>query len=109
MVKRVVEKFVMQLEAQLSDRNVTFELSDEATDWIVEKGYDRLYGARPMARVIQESIKQPLADELLFGDLAKGGHVLVKVTDGELDFDITPTDKASPPKKKPKVKEEIES
>ena len=95
-VKLIVNKFVMQLEAQLSDRNVTFELSDDATDWIVEKGYDRHYGARPMARVIQDSIKQELADELLFGKLVKGGHVLVKVKDGKLDFDITP----SPPKKK---------
>jgi ATP-dependent Clp protease ATP-binding subunit ClpA len=108
-IKRVVEKFVMQLEAQLSDRNVTFELSDEATDWIVKKGYDRLYGARPMSRVIQDYIKKPLADELLFGGLAKGGHVLVKLTDGVLDFEIQPTDKASRPRKnKPKVSEKID-
>ena len=110
-IKRVVEKFVMQLEAQLSDRNVTFELSDDATAWIVEKGYDRLYGARPMSRVIQDHIKQPLADELLFGDLAKGGHVLVKEKDGELVFDLTPSEKSKKPKgsKKntPKVTEEI--
>ena len=107
-VKRVVEKFVMQLEAQLSDRDVTFELSDEATDWIVTKGYDRLYGARPMARVIQDHIKQPLADELLFGGLANGGHVVVQVREGALDFDITPSDKIAKPKsKKPKISEEI--
>lgn len=109
-VKLVVEKFVMQLEAQLSDRNVTFELTDEATDWIVEKGYDRHYGARPMSRVIQDNIKQPLADELLFGELAKGGHVLVKVKDGELSFDLTPAEKKSKPKgrkRKPKVDEQV--
>ncbi len=113
-IKRVVEKFVMQLEAQLSDRNVTFELSDEATNWIVKKGYDRLYGARPMSRVIQDNIKKPLADELLFGDLAKGGHVLVKVVDGALEFEIQPLDKPSKPRKnkprknKPKVSENID-
>ncbi len=89
-IKRFVEKFVIQLEAQLSDRNVTFELTDEATDWIVKKGYDRLFGARTMGRVIQEHIKKPLADELLFGTLAKGGHVLVKIEDGELAFEIDP-------------------
>jgi ATP-dependent Clp protease ATP-binding subunit ClpA len=107
-IKRVVEKFVMQLEAQLSDRNVTFELSDDATNWIVEKGYDRLYGARPMARVIQDHIKKPLADELLFGDLAKGGHVLVKLKDKALDFEIQPLEKPSKKRKnKPKVSEKI--
>jgi ATP-dependent Clp protease ATP-binding subunit ClpA len=89
-VSRVVEKFIMQLEAQLSDRHVTFELTQEAIDWLVTKGYDRLYGARPMGRIIQEYIKKPLADELLFGKLAKGGHIKLKVKDGELNFDITP-------------------
>jgi len=110
-VKLVVEKFVMQLEAQLSDRNVTFELTDEATDWIVEKGYDRHYGARPMARIIQDNIKQPLADALLFGELAKGGHVLVKVEEGELAFDLTPAEKKRKPsggKRKPKVDEQVD-
>ncbi|MEN3952967.1 ATP-dependent Clp protease ATP-binding subunit ClpA [Iodidimonas sp. SYSU 1G8] len=89
-VSRVVEKFIMQLEAQLSDRHVTFELTQEAIDWLVRKGYDRLYGARPMGRVIQEHIKKPLADALLFGKLAKGGHVKVKVVKDELDFELTP-------------------
>jgi len=89
-VSRVVEKFIMQLEAQLSDRHVTFELTQEAIDWLVTKGYDRLYGARPMGRTIQEYIKKPLADELLFGKLAKGGHIKVKVKDDALHFDITP-------------------
>ncbi len=94
-VSRVVEKFIMQLEAQLSDRHVTFELTQGAIDWLVEKGYDRLYGARPMGRTIQEYIKKPLADELLFGKLAKGGHIKLRVKDGELKFDITPL--ATPP------------
>jgi ATP-dependent Clp protease ATP-binding subunit ClpA len=89
-VSRVVEKFIMQLEAQLSDRHVTFDLTQAAVDWLVEKGYDRLYGARPMGRTIQEFIKKPLADELLFGKLAKGGHVKVRVEDGALKFDIAP-------------------
>ncbi|MBI1180812.1 MAG: AAA domain-containing protein, partial [Alphaproteobacteria bacterium] len=87
-VSRVVEKFIMQLEAQLSDRHVTFELTQPAIEWLVEKGYDRLYGARPMGRTIQEFIKKPLADELLFGKLAKGGHVVVRVKDGALKFEI---------------------
>ncbi|QFR32175.1 ATP-dependent Clp protease ATP-binding subunit ClpA [Ancylobacter sp. TS-1] len=73
----VVEKFVLQLEAQLADRNVTIELSDDATAWLVERGYDQQMGARPMGRVIQEHIKKALADEVLFGKLRSGGHVRV--------------------------------
>jgi len=87
-VARVVEKFVMQLEAQLADRNVTIELSSAAKEWLAERGYDRLYGARPLARVIQEHIKKPLAEELLFGKLVKGGAVKVTLKDGKLDFEI---------------------
>ena len=79
----------MQLEAQLADRNVTIELSSAAKEWLAERGYDRLYGARPLARVIQEHIKKPLAEELLFGRLAKGGSVKVTMKDGKLDFEIT--------------------
>ncbi|MBJ3776467.1 ATP-dependent Clp protease ATP-binding subunit ClpA [Acuticoccus mangrovi] len=82
-VHRVVEKFVMQLEAQLADRNVTFELSDEAVQWLAEEGYDEKMGARPLGRVIQEYIKRPLADQVLFGDLKKGGTVKVTVTEDE--------------------------
>ncbi len=87
-VARVVEKFVMQLEAQLADRNVTIELSSAAKEWLAERGYDRLYGARPLARVIQEYIKKPLAEELLFGKLVGGGAVKVTMKDGKLDFEI---------------------
>src|SRR5213075_3589719 len=76
-ITQVVAKFVMQLEAQLADRNVTIELSDEATKWLIAHGYDEQMGARPMARVIQEHIKKPLADEVLFGKLKAGGHVRV--------------------------------
>src|SRR5881398_509512 len=78
-IKMVVEKFVLQLEAQLADRDVTIELSDEATKWLIANGYDELMGARPMARVIQEHIKKALADEVLFGRLKTGGHVRVVV------------------------------
>ncbi|MDP7232906.1 MAG: ATP-dependent Clp protease ATP-binding subunit ClpA [Alphaproteobacteria bacterium] len=87
-VHRVVDKFIVQLEGQLADRNVTIELFDEARDWLAKKGYDRLYGARPLARVIQEYVKKPLADKLLFGELIDGGHVKVTVHDGNLAFDI---------------------
>ena len=76
-VGRVVEKFVLQLEVQLGDRNVTFELSPEATNWLAERGYDEAFGARPLARLIQESIKKPLAEEILFGRLLRGGTVKV--------------------------------
>ncbi|MBX9931559.1 MAG: ATP-dependent Clp protease ATP-binding subunit ClpA [Methylobacterium sp.] len=78
-VAKVVDKFVLQLEAQLADRNVTIELSDEARDWLVEHGYDDAMGARPMARLIQSTIKTPLADEVLFGRLKDGGAVKVVV------------------------------
>ncbi|WP_375463153.1 ATP-dependent Clp protease ATP-binding subunit ClpA [uncultured Methylobacterium sp.] len=78
-VAKVVDKFVLQLEAQLADRNVTIELSDEAREWLVEHGYDDAMGARPMARLIQSTIKTPLADEVLFGRLKSGGAVRVVV------------------------------
>ena len=79
----VVEKFVLQLEAQLADRDVTIELSDAAKAWLVEHGYDEQMGARPMARMIQEHIKKPLADQVLFGALKGGGHVRVVLEKGE--------------------------
>jgi ATP-dependent Clp protease ATP-binding subunit ClpA len=82
-IAMVVEKFVLQLEAQLADRDVTIELTDEATNWLIANGYDELMGARPMARVIQEHIKKPLADEVLFGRLKSGGHVRVAVVTDE--------------------------
>ncbi len=87
-IKNEVQKFVIQLEAQLADRNVTIELTDEAADWLAKNGYDELFGARPLARVIQENIKKPLADEILFGRLLRGGHVKVLLKDGKLVFDI---------------------
>jgi ATP-dependent Clp protease ATP-binding subunit ClpA len=89
-IRSVVQKFVLQLEAQLADRNVTIELSDDAADWLAKNGFDELYGARPLARVIQEHIKKPLADDILFGKLARGGHVRVDLVDGKLAFDMQP-------------------
>jgi ATP-dependent Clp protease ATP-binding subunit ClpA len=82
-IKQVVDKFVLQLEAQLADRNVTIELAEDASKWLIVHGYDELMGARPMARVIQEHIKKPLADEVLFGRLKSGGHVRVILTRDE--------------------------
>ena len=83
-VERVVDKLVVELEAKLGNNNVTLELDDEARKWIAERGYDVKMGARPMARIIQENIKRPLAEELLFGSLSDGGHVRISVVDGEL-------------------------
>ena len=85
-ILQVVEKFVLQLEAQLMDRNVSIELTRKAAEWLAEKGYDEKMGARPLGRVIQEHIKKPLAEELLFGKLAKGGLVKVGIKDGKLDL-----------------------
>jgi ATP-dependent Clp protease ATP-binding subunit ClpA len=92
-ILQVVEKFVLQLEAQLMDRNVTFELTRAAAQWLADKGYDDKMGARPLGRVIQEHIKKPLAEELLFGTLSKGGVVKVGVKDGKLDLRLDGPDK----------------
>ncbi|RVT86546.1 ATP-dependent Clp protease ATP-binding subunit ClpA [Rhodobacteraceae bacterium CCMM004] len=97
----VVEKFVLQLEAQLLDRNVTIELTRPAAEWLADKGYDDKMGARPLGRVIQEHIKKPLAEELLFGKLAKGGVVKVGVKDGEIDLRIDPPEARRLSSKKP--------
>ncbi|KTD31483.1 MULTISPECIES: ATP-dependent Clp protease ATP-binding subunit ClpA [Legionella] len=83
----VVDKFIMELDEQLSNKGVTFKVDKAARDWLIEHGYDKTMGARPMARLIQENVKKPLADELLFGKLSNGGHVTLKVKDGKLHFD----------------------
>ena len=93
-IRRVVDKFIMQLDGQLADRNVEIELSDAALSWLADRGYDAKYGARPLARVVQEHIKKPLADEMLFGGLVGGGVVFVDVADDAL----TVTVKAPPQK-----------
>ena len=100
-ILQVVEKFVLQLEAQLMDRNVTIELTRPAAEWLADKGYDDKMGARPLGRVIQEHIKKPLAEELLFGTLAKGGLVKVSVKDGELVLNYEGPDKPRLSSKKP--------
>src|SRR5262249_1801829 len=74
-VRNVVQKFIIQLEAQLSERNVQIEITDRATEWIATRGYDESFGARPLARLIQEQVKKPMADELLSGKLKNGGIV----------------------------------
>ncbi len=105
-VARVVDKFILQLELQLADRNVHIDLDDEARQWLTTRGYDKAYGARPMGRLVQEKIKQPLAEELLFGKLVNGGEVKVRIKDNAPAFEITPAPpkaskaKAKPPKKK---------
>ena len=102
-IHRVVEKFVMQLEAQLSDRGVIFDLSEEAVSWLAERGYDEKMGARPLGRVIQEYIKKPLAEEVLFGKLKKGGTVKVGVEKDELgESKLALESIADEPRSKPK-------
>ena len=101
-ILKVVEKFVLQLEAQLLDRDVTIDLTAPAAEWLAEKGYDDKMGARPLGRVIQEHIKKPLAEELLFGKLAKGGLVTVGVKDDKIELEIEgPSNRRLSGKKKP--------
>jgi len=97
-IDKVVEKFVLELEAQLADRDVTFDLTPEATRWLGEKGYDDAFGARPLARVIQDNIKKPLADEILFGKLKGGGtvRVLLDREKDKLAFEFIPAAEAKP-------------
>ncbi|MGE3626749.1 MAG: ATP-dependent Clp protease ATP-binding subunit ClpA [Hyphomicrobiales bacterium] len=104
-IAKVVEKFVFELEAQLQDRNITIELTPEANDWIAQQGYDEKFGARPLARVIQEHIKKPLADEVLFGRLMNGGTVRVFLEEKNgargLGFEFIDRPVATPPKSPP--------
>jgi ATP-dependent Clp protease ATP-binding subunit ClpA len=89
-IASVVDKFIAELGAQLADKRVHIEVDDLARAWLAERGYEPLYGARPLARVIQEHIKRPLADELLFGELARGGKVIITVEDDKPAFKIIP-------------------
>jgi ATP-dependent Clp protease ATP-binding subunit ClpA len=102
-MNKVVDKFVMELESQLSDRDVTISLTDQARSWLAEKGFDKRFGARPLARVIQDFIKKPLSEELLFGELTEGGSIKVKVKNKVLEFEYisgVPTDRAKGKNKK---------
>jgi len=102
-VSRVVDKFILQLELQLAEQNVHIQFDGDAREWLGKRGYDKLYGARPMARLIQDKVKQPLAEELLFGKLAQGGEVHVSVKDDKLAFELSP----APPKASPKRKRAV--
>jgi ATP-dependent Clp protease ATP-binding subunit ClpA len=95
-IAHVVDKFILELEAQLSEKNVTIELDNAARVWLAKRGYDPAMGARPMARLIQERVKKPLANELLFGSLASGGHVKVTANDDNLSFDFIPAADKTP-------------
>ena len=96
-MSRVVDKFIIRLETQLGDRDVTIELTDAAREWLAKKGYDPKFGARPLGRMIQEHIKKALAEELLFGKLVKGGVVRVRVEAGKLAFDYPEDPDGKPP------------
>ena len=100
-ILQVVEKFVLQLEAQLMDRHVAIEMTDEAASWLADKGYDDKMGARPLSRVIQEHIKKPLAEELLFGKLSKGGLVVVSVKNNKIKLDLKGPEKRRISRNKP--------
>src|SRR5262249_35601396 len=93
-MESIVEKFILQLESQLTERHVAFELTPEARAWLAKKGYDPVYGARPLARVIQSEVRDPLTDEILFGRLERGGTVRIRFEGDRLAFDVVP---ASPP------------
>src|SRR5688572_19067052 len=101
-VSRVVDKFILQLELQLADQNVHIQFDGDARSWLAKRGYDKLMGARPMARLIQDKVKQPLAEELLFGKLSQGGEVHVSVKDDGLAFELTPAAPKEPRPAKPK-------
>ncbi|MXP26501.1 ATP-dependent Clp protease ATP-binding subunit ClpA [Altererythrobacter indicus] len=102
-ISRVVDKFILQLELQLAEQNVHIQFDGDARKWLGKRGYDRLYGARPMSRLMQEKVKQPLAEELLFGKLASGGEVHVSVKEDKLAFELTPAPpKVSKPRKRKK-------
>ncbi len=101
-METIVEKFILELEAQLSERRVAIALSPEARAHLARKGYDPSYGARPLARLIQAEVRDPLTDEILFGRLEHGGTVTIGVVDGALTFDVNaapppPPSEAPPP------------
>ena len=85
-METIVEKFVLQLESQLAERHVAITLTPEARAWLATKGYDPMFGARPLGRVIQKEVRDPLTDEILFGELEHGGTVTIGVADDQLTF-----------------------
>ena len=99
-VKTVVDKFVVELQTQVDDKGVQIQLREDARDWLASEGYDETMGARPMARVIDEQIKKPLAEQLLFGELVNGGKLMIKVRDNKLDLKFLPAPKRSENSKK---------
>jgi ATP-dependent Clp protease ATP-binding subunit ClpA len=88
-METIVEKFILQLEAQLAERRVAIALEPEARAWLATKGYDPIYGARPLARVIQSEVRDPLTDEILFGRLESGGTVTIRLENEKLAFSFT--------------------
>jgi ATP-dependent Clp protease ATP-binding subunit ClpA len=98
-METIVDKFIMQLESQLTERRVAFTLSPEARAWLAKKGYDRVYGARPLARVIQTEVRDPLTDEILFGRLEKGGNVTITLDGEKLAFVIDPAPAPAAPER----------
>ena len=98
-METIVEKFILQLESQLAERRVAINLHPEARAWLAEKGYDAAYGARPLARVVQKEVRNPLTDEILFGRLEHGGTVRIGLRGGALAFEYEP----APPPAQPVV------
>ena len=87
-ISNVIDKFLIELEAQLDEKKVTIEITEDARKWLAEHGYDKVMGARPMARLIQNKVKRPLAEELLFGKLERGGHVVVSLKKDKIKVEI---------------------
>jgi ATP-dependent Clp protease ATP-binding subunit ClpA len=102
-IARVVEKFILELETQLDNKNVFIQISEKAAMWIGKEGYDENMGARPLSRLIQEKIKKPIAEQILYGKLSKGGNIKVDIKNNELSFEYLPLKKSSK-KNKQKVK-----
>ena len=85
----IVNKFIIEVEAQLDDKGVTLSIDQPTKEYLAEKGYDEVYGARELSRVIQEEIKKPMAEELIFGKISKGGHVLITLKENKINFDFS--------------------
>ena len=88
-IKDVVDKFIIEIEAQLEDKGVSLSINNEAKAYLVDEGYDEVYGARELGRIIQEKVKKPMAEELIFGKLSKGGHVEITCKDSKISFEFS--------------------